>query len=83
MADKKEERYTLMGPGGKISAIVMEAEEFNLFGNSCITIITRETDRYPVIPDEPGHLSGCQRQQTGWWKTTRKPEMTGAGETLH
>jgi len=56
MADKKEERYTLMGPGGKISAIVMEAGEFNLFGNSCTTIITRETDRYPVIPDEPGKL---------------------------
>lgn len=56
MADKKEERYTLMGPGGKISAIVMEAGEFNLFGNSCTTIITRETDKYPVIPDEPGKL---------------------------
>jgi len=34
----------------------MEAGEFNLFGNSCTTIITTETDNYPVIEDEPGKL---------------------------
>ena len=45
-----------MGPRGKISTIVMEAGEFNLFGNSCTTIITTETDNYPVIEDEPGKL---------------------------
>ena len=45
-----------MGPRGKISTIVMEAGEFNLFGNSCTTIITTETDSYPVIEDEPGKL---------------------------
>ena len=45
-----------MGPRGKISTIVMEAGEFNLFGNSCTTIITTETDNYPAIEDEPGKL---------------------------
>ena len=113
----------------------METGGFHLFGNSCTTIITTETDNYPVIEDEPGklevvdntdlmsgighgianglllcagvvlfagataatggaalllggcvlggHLLVCQRQQTGWWKATGRPGMTGAGETLH
>ena len=56
MEGKKQERYSLMGPGGGISAISMETGEFHLFGNSCTTIITTETDNYPVIEDEPGKL---------------------------
>ena len=56
MEGKKQERYSLMGPGGGISAVSMEAGEFHLFGNSCTTIITTETDNYPVIEDEPGKL---------------------------
>ena len=56
MEGKKQERYSLMGPGGGISAVSMEAGEFHLFGNSCTTIITTETDSYPVIEDEPGKL---------------------------
>ncbi|MEY8426005.1 hypothetical protein AALB52_25760, partial [Lachnospiraceae bacterium 38-14] len=34
----------------------METGGFHLFGNSCTTIITTETDNYPVIEDEPGKL---------------------------
>ena len=34
MEGKKQERYSLMGPGGGISAVSMEAGEFHLFGNS-------------------------------------------------
>ena len=56
MGGKKQERYSLMGPGGGISAISMETGEFHLFGNSCTTIITKKTDKYPVTEDEPGKL---------------------------
>ena len=34
----------------------METGGFHLFGNSCTTIITTETDNYPAIEDEPGKL---------------------------